>query len=142
MLGCFPWQKVHWGSIVSAYRRSPFFDYYSDDLSPFYHQRKWKFLIDFNREIQEVVFRLLNHRNNVQISDHYISPNIVSPEFDDFRYTIHPKVQRQATDKEFHPQQYQQVFQEKFGFIPNLSIVDLLFNEGPTVGKYLKYTAF
>lgn len=115
------WRHLHWNAIASAYNSSPFFEYYEDDFAPFY-EKKFNFLFDFNEELRLLVCGLLD-----------IHPNVVfTPDFkaeieNDFR-GISPK--REAEDPTFRPKPYYQVFQEKQGFLPNLSIVDLLFNTG------------
>jgi hypothetical protein len=122
------WQKAHWKSIESAYNSTPFFDYYKDDLLPFY-EKKWKFLFDFNNEIQAIVIHLLDIESSIIDSQEYrkkLSTNEL-----DYREIIHPKKSYENTDEHFTPIPYYQVFQEKFGFLPNLSIIDLLFNMGP-----------
>jgi hypothetical protein len=132
------WQRLHWRSIVSAYNNSPFFEYYADDLAPFYHEKKWKFLIDFNTEIQQKVADLLNINLKINYSEEYIGESSIPEDVDDYRYSIHPKASKNIDDQHFEPQQYMQVFQEKFGFVGNLSILDLLFNEGPEASGILK----
>jgi len=127
----YPWQKQHWKAMLSAYNNAPFFEYYSDGLSPFYQSKKWKFLIDFNLEIQSAILNEMNLKCNIKKTDDFLAVGEIPAGMDDFRYTINPKQNRQEADPCFAPTVYMQVFQEKFGFIPNLSIVDLLFNEGP-----------
>jgi len=133
-----PWQQMHWRSISSAYNNSPFFEYYSDDLASFYHQKKWKFLIDFNFEIQNTIIKAINYDCSINFTEEYYPQEMVPERIDDFRYSIHPKSHKQGEDLSFFPTAYTQVFQEKWGFIPNLSILDLLFNEGPETISYLK----
>lgn len=132
------WQHLHWRSILSAYKNSPFFDYYADDLAVFYHNRKWKYLLDFNTEIQEVIFDALNIKPAVAFTEIYLKSEDVSSAIKDFRYSIHPKKQNQEPDEHFEPLPYFQVFCEKNSFIPNLSILDLLLNEGPETISVLK----
>jgi hypothetical protein len=132
-----PWQKLHWKALLSAYNNAPFFEYYADSIAPFYHERKWKFLTDYNREIQSAVLHELNLKPSFQNTGVFHPIGDLPPDTDDFRYTIHPKAGRQAEDEHFYPQVYMQVFQEKFGFTPNLSILDLLFNEGPLAANVL-----
>ncbi len=129
------WQKLHWKSIESAYRSSPFFEFYEDDLKPFY-EKKYKFLLDLNSEIQNVILEHLDLEINLKFTDKYY--NVLTEELDDFREQIHPK--KKDNDVDFITVEYTQVFQEKYGFIPNLSIIDLLFNEGPNAAEFLKYS--
>ncbi len=132
------WQQIHWRSIVSSYKNSPFFDYYADDLAPFYHQRKWKYLIEYNSEIQDILMKTINYKPNIQYTSSYVRQGETPDGTDDFRYSIHPKPHRQETDNEFNPVPYHQVFSDRFGFMPNLTILDLLFNEGPGTLDALK----
>lgn len=133
-----PWQKLHWKALLSAYNNAPFFEYYADALAPFYHEKKWKFLTDFNREIQSVVLDELSLRVVCKNTDHFLRPQLLPPDTDDFRYAIHPKAGKQLPDSSFAAETYMQVFQDKFGFTPNLSILDLLFNEGPQSADLLR----
>ncbi len=134
----FPWQQMHWRGIISAYNNSPYFEYYADDLAPFYNLKKWKYLLDFNLEIQNTVLKTINFPVGITYTSDYVPLGEVPPGTDDFRYSIHPKQHKQTTDNRFVVNPYTQVFNEKWGFIPNLSILDLLFNEGPDAIGYLK----
>ena len=128
------WQKLHWKSIESAYRSSPFFEYYMDDLIPFF-LRKEKFLFDFNSGILTTILDILEIPANIVFSGKYTeNPDRV---FNDYRESIHPKKNEQA-DPFFQPEEYNQVFAGKHGFLPNLSILDLVFNEGPNAAEILK----
>ncbi len=122
----YDWQKLHWRSLESCYRRSPFFEYFEDDLKGFYLEKKFDFLIDFNETIQNEIFTLLKLKPNFIFSTEYHNnyENV-----DDFRNIISPK-KSLSLDVDFTPPTYIQVFENKLGFIPNLSIVDLLFNLG------------
>jgi len=133
-----PWQLMHWRGISSAYNSSPFFEYYADDLSPFFHEKKWKYLFDFNLEIQDTIFRAINLNLDIKKTIEYYPQGEVPETTADFRYAIHPKPQKQKADPHFFPTPYTQVFNEKWGFIPNLSILDLLFNEGPQTVSHLR----
>jgi hypothetical protein len=133
-----PWQKLHWKALLSAYNNAPFFEFYADSLSKFYHEKRWKFLTDFNLDIQSVVLEELNLKCNLSLTKEYFTIDKLPDRMDDFRYAIDPKPSRQSVDEDFRPAPYMQVFQEKFGFTANLSILDLLFNEGPMAVDMLR----
>lgn len=116
------WQIQHWRAIESAYNSTPFFEYYKDDFLPLY-EKKWEFLWDFNMALQDKVLELLDITVNIEPTPEY---NEYTDEILDLREKIHPKLS--PVKKVFTP--YYQVFKEKFGFIENLSIIDLLFNMG------------
>lgn len=117
------WRHLHWNALVSAYNMSPFFEYYADDFAPFY-EKKYEFLLDFNEELCQLICELIDIQPNIGYTDLY-NPDVTN----DFREIIRPK--HEGIDPTFTPEPYHQVFCDKFGFLPNLSIVDLLFNMGP-----------
>lgn len=117
------WQKLHWKSIESAYNSTPFFEYYKDDLVRFYEQ-KWKYLWDFNQEIQATICELIDIEPTIRHTDNF-EKSYEAPKTD-LRDAIHPK----KTTLFENAKPYYQVFEQKFGFIANLSIIDLLFNMG------------
>lgn len=124
------WQKQHWRSIESAYLSSPYFEFFSDDLFVFYH-KKFKFLFDFNIQIQQVILEALTLKPKLTFTKEYYNGN--QEAITDYRHSIHPK----KVPAEFISKQYTQVFSNKHGFISNMSIVDLLFNEGPVASSLL-----
>ena len=172
------WRHVHWNALLSAYGESPFFEYYQDDIRPFY-EKKYEFLFDFNMEITEKMIELLDIRPKISITNEYIQNEelrvksieseeseelrVKSEEFSnianhkvqssnlkvqskevqskevqsivDFREAIRPK--KPLPDAEFESKRYYQVYEQKFGFQPNMSILDLLFNEGNEAIFYL-----
>lgn len=117
------WQQLHWRAIKSAYNSAPFFEYYEDDFAPFY-EKKYQFLLDFNMELTRLIMTLLDIKTKVQLTEKYIDFHA-----NDFREMIHPK-KLSCVDKDFVDVSYYQVFKQRNGFIPNLSVVDLLFNMG------------
>jgi hypothetical protein len=124
----FDWQKQHFKSLEAAYRTSPFFEYFEDDLMPIF-TKKHTFLMDLNLQTMELVSKCLGMDFNPQKTTEYFHE---VPDHEDFRYLINGK--KDTTQLE----SYTQVFEEKHGFLNNLSILDLLFNEGRYAKDYLK----
>lgn len=122
------WRHLHWTAIESAYRNSPFFDYYRDDFQPFY-EKKYAFLFDFNERLRSLICQLTDIEPHVRSTEEY--KQTFSANEHDFRDIIHPKKDHSLFDPDFAPARYYQVFEERHGFLPNLSIIDLLFNMGP-----------
>ncbi|RRD79758.1 hypothetical protein EII14_05530 [Alloprevotella sp. OH1205_COT-284] len=123
------WRDLHWNALVSAYENSPFFQYYADDFWEIY-RRPHAFLVDFNEALQHLVLDLLNYRPSLSVNlDGYIDARALGDSVADFRETIHPK-RSFAFDPSFRIIPYYQVFAARTGFLPNLSVVDLLFNMG------------
>ncbi len=118
------WQKTHWRAIESAYNGSPFFMFYRDLLSPFY-ERNYKYLVDYNNELLELLLKQLKLEVSIGTTEKYEKQvfNTI-----DMRELIHPKRTSKIRGNEMNI--YTQVFENKCGFLPNLSIIDLLFNEG------------
>ncbi len=123
------WQSNHWRTLQAAYNASPFFMYYENKLAPFYTQQT-KFLLEFNTNFLELILRFLKIKINITKSTEYKKVQLNSI---DLRESIHPK-----KDKILISPRYTQVFEERYGFIPNLSILDLLCNKGPETIDYLK----
>ncbi|MFP4620908.1 MAG: WbqC family protein [Bacteroidales bacterium] len=129
------WQKNHWNSFESAYSASPFFEFFMDDFLPFYN-RRYDFLLDFNLELQDLILGHLEIDTPVKFTkEFYKKP---PPDTDDYRDVTHPKKRMKKRDPDFQPAFYYQVFQDRHGFVPNLSIIDLLFNEGANAENILK----
>ena len=153
------WRRVHWNALQSAYSESPFFEYYADDIRPFFEQ-KYEFLIDFNEAIRQKMCELLDIETSVSYSSGFMVHGswfmvhgswfmvhgsgfrdqgsgfrVHGSGFRDFREVIHAK--HPQDDPEFQPRSYWQVFQHRYGFQPNLSILDLLFCMGPEAVFYL-----
>ena len=128
------WRHLHWNALQSSYERSPFFDYYADDLRPFYEQRI-EFLLDFNEGLQNAVLNLLDLHPTIEHTQTYCQHP--APEVTDLRDAITPKLSWEQ-DADFTAVPYYQVFAQKHGFIADLSIIDLLFNMGPEARLILR----
>lgn len=122
------WQSQHLKSLESAYRMSPFYEYYIDDLISLF-EKKFDFILDFNLNIFEILLDCL--QLSITISETTSYKKIVADK-KDARLLVNRKTKVGSFSK------YTQVFTEKHGFISNLSILDLLFNEGPNSELYLK----
>lgn len=127
------WRHLHWNALVSAYGESPFFEYYADDIRPFFEKR-WTFLLDYNMEITRKMCELLDIEPQLSLTDTYIK-EVDATEVADFRETIRPK--KPLPDPDFTPKKYYQVYQERQGFLANMSVLDLLFNMGNESVFYL-----
>jgi len=127
------WQANHWRSIISSYKSAPFFEFYIDDLIPYY-QQKFRFLIDYNTSLMKVFLCHLEIKQGFSFTKSFIKQ--YSSKLLDFREKIHPKIS--FRDPFFKNLEYTQVFSPKHGFIPNLSILDLLFNLGPGSAEFLQ----
>lgn len=124
----FDWQKQHFKSLEAAYRSSPFFEYFEDDIASIF-QKKHTFLMDLNLETMAIVSKCLGLEFDYNETTEYFHE---VKDITDFRPLINGKKDTAV----FEP--YTQVFEEKHGFINNLSILDLLFNEGRYALDYLK----
>ncbi|SNA81936.1 WbqC family protein [Flavobacterium psychrophilum] len=124
----FDWQKQHFKTLEASYRNSPFFEYYEDELMPIF-TKKHTFLMDLNIETIEIVSKCLKLDFTPQKTIEYFHE---VNGLDDFRVLANGKKDTNTFSS------YTQVFQEKQGFINNLSILDLLFNEGRFALDYLK----
>ena len=120
------WRHQHWMALESSYRQSPFFEYYADDFAPFY-EKKWDYLADFNQDIMALVASLLDIRKPVTRTTTYST------------LSLSPDSLPKGTGGELKPlpsgagpvEAYYQMFASRHGFLSDLSIVDLLFNQGP-----------
>ena len=119
------WRHQHWQAITSAYGDSPFLEYYEDDLRPFFFEHQWERLVDFNDAIVRRMCELLDIHPVLKNTTEF--ERVVG--FADYREAISPK--HPLPDTEFVPRPYYQVFSQRHGFLPNLSILDLLLNMGP-----------
>ena len=114
------WQHQHWVSILSAYKSSPYFDHYAEELEPFY-RREWRYLVDYNMEYLQSLLRLLGAKCEVRLSEQYV-------EAEQGDLDLRPKHHEGST---FVAEPYFQVFSDRMPFEANLSVLDLLMCEGP-----------
>jgi hypothetical protein len=124
----FNWQRLHWMGLQGCYRRSAYFEYYEDDFAPFYEMKE-EWLFDYNEKLLTLLLRLLKIKATLTFTDSYEAKY---PGLTDLRSPINPK-----KEYPFQQKPYFQVFEERHGFMKNLSIVDLLFNQGPQSLNYL-----
>lgn len=122
----FPWQDQHFKSIQTAYRVSPYFEFFEDDIAPLF-EKKYKFLHDVNLDTFSFISDALQLETNFSFTEVYH----VNPGIEDFRMFAEKNHQPK---KVVEP--YVQMFDDKHGFLPNLSILDLLFMEGPNAVSY------
>ena len=125
----FNWQRLHWKSLESCYRKSAYFEYYEDELAHFY-QKKFEFLFDYNLQLLQWLLKQLKKPTELHFTEEYHQD---IPAELDFRSKIHFKNEQNP----IAAKPYFQVFDDRHGFQPNLSIADLLFNQGPQAKSYL-----
>lgn len=130
------WRHHHWNALRTAYGKTPFFEFYADDLAPFYHERRYEFLLDFNEALQQTICSLIELDVSTKHSTTYYKSESSNP-FDvvgeglhDCRALSDPHTPLcDAPAPVLKP--YYQVFAQRLGFQPNMSMIDLLFNMGP-----------
>ena len=125
----FPWQKEHWKSIQNAYRTSPFFEFYEDELAPLF-LKSVNGILDLNLEIFNTLQEMLQLDTSVSFSETY---ELAPSNAEDLRFLAVAKSKRK-----FNLTPYTQVLESHHGWLPNLSVLDLLFNEGPNALNYLE----
>jgi hypothetical protein len=129
------WQSIHWGAITSAYKNSPYFEFFEEKVSVFY-KNEFEDLFSFNQEQIKCVLNILRIKKEISFTNEF--QKIVEGKAD-LREMIHPK--KEISDEKIREKlksPYRQVFAEKFAFVPNLSILDLLFCKGLGTIDYLK----
>jgi hypothetical protein len=124
----FAWQRLHWMGLQSCYRRSAYFEFYEDDFAHFY-EKQFNHLFHYNEELLQMILKFLKVQVKLTYTDDYYRDQA---QLIDYRNILHPK-----KDAVIEQKPYFQVFEERKGFLRNLSIVDLLFNQGPQSVHYL-----
>ena len=127
----FEWQKQHFKSLEAAYRSSPFFEYFEDELQPIFI-KKHKFLLDLNFETIDLILKFIKLKIDYSKTVEYFHQTTLI----DYRHLANGKKDLSVFE------QYPQVFQEKVGFLNNLSCLDLIFNEGRFALEYLQKQRF
>ncbi|MFZ4932124.1 WbqC family protein [Chryseobacterium sp. Mn2064] len=122
------WRTLHWKSIKTAYQSSPYFEYYEDKFRKIYDLKE-KFLLDFNLKGLEIIQQILKTEKAHSLNEEYIR----NPEAVDFREKFSAK-----QSSEFEMEEYYQTFSDKFGFLEDLSVLDLVCNKGPESLAYIK----
>lgn len=126
-----PWKKDHWNSLTSAYRRSPYFEYYEDKFEAVY-AKNHNTLFELNWELFQLINSLLKLNVTIETTKEFFKSYETDEKVEDYRSYFLPRKKQSCSIE------YMQVFEDKTGFINNLSIVDLLFNEGPNALNILK----
>lgn len=120
-----PWQIRHWRAICTAYGNSPFFEHYAELFEPFYKEKKYELLWDWNYDLLMLCLKILKLKTAILFTEKYEA----HPEYAiDLRNDFSPKTNNQSTG--FQPIKYPQVFEDRLGFLPDLSILDLIFCAG------------
>ncbi|HRO48436.1 WbqC family protein [Agriterribacter sp.] len=127
------WQMLHWRSVVSAYNRSPWFEYYKDEMASFYHT-KYDWLWDWNLVLLQWTIKKLGVEVKIDFTESW-QKDYLPGAYLDMRHQVLPK---NFTSFAGDCPVYQQVFEDRLGFVPNLSIIDLLFCEGPNAVNLLR----
>lgn len=114
------WQKQHWRTIVSAYKNSPYFEFFEDEFKPFY-ENQFEFLLDYNTQLLQTILHILRVKKQIEFTQTF---ELNPPQVIDLRNLS----DIEKIDVEV--KSYYQVFADKIGFTPNVSCLDALFNIG------------
>lgn len=129
------WQKLHWKTLCSTYRRSAYFEYYEDKLAPFYH-REFEFLFDFNFQLLELVFSFL--KVDITLASTGDFQKKYEEDVIDLRASFKTSTENYFSKFRFAAPEYFQCFSNRNGFLPNMSVIDILFSEGPHSASKIK----
>lgn len=130
-----PWQKRHWHALVTAYRNSPYFDHYEHLFAPLYSTQE-KYLVDLNERLMTTVLGCLGLEHSVHWSRADSFVPLDNPHCD-MRFALSPKQRLREGTEPYKAKPYYQVFADKMPFEANISIIDLLFCEGPQSVNYI-----
>lgn len=119
------WQRNHTRAIMSAYKNSAFFEFFEEDINTIILSNQ-KYLIDLNMMTLDFLLKAVGIESDYELTKQYDKDGL----FLDYRDSIHPKKRMQKKDNEFVSKKYNQVFADRFDFVPNLSSLDLLCNMG------------
>jgi hypothetical protein len=125
------WRDLHLKSITSAYATAPFYEYYFDAISTVI-RKPFSYLLDLNEEALSSMTEAIGISREITFSEEFVSEGTVA---EDYRYLISPK--KPSPVESYRDMPYIQVFAEKFGHVPDLSIIDVLLNNGPGTGALL-----
>lgn len=132
-----PWQKQHWRALVSAYKNSPYFDFLEEELKVFY-ETEYRYLLEFNMAQLHWLKKAYRLNALPELASEYIEPHQLKKTDIDLRQRIHPKHEEILPEvRAILSKPYYQTFSNKFEFVPNLSVLDLIFNEGIKTAAYL-----
>ncbi len=121
------WQQLHWKSIKTAYQTSPYFEYYEDQLEEIY-TFKTNLLVEFNLNALKIIQKILKVEKGFTLNEEFFK----EPKIQNYRDSFSPKI-----ETTFKLEEYYQSFSAKYGFIEDLSIIDLLCNKGPESITYI-----
>lgn len=137
-----PWQREHWRTLTAAYAASPYFDHYAERLAPFYDPTHYhpETLFELNSDLTAQLLGLLGFSDTLHVTQEYTAPVPLdaSANAGDFRDIISHKPRLRRPDPTFRAPEYYQVFADRNPFAPNLSVIDLLFCEGPAAAEMIR----
>jgi hypothetical protein len=124
------WPLIHWRSIVTAYNSSPYFLYYKDEFEDIFFKNHLN-LLELNQQFLNLILKVIGIKTTVSFTNSYVRASDINT---DFRNVLHPRNNKSNDSYS----SYYQVFSQKYGFLPNISIIDLIFNLGPESIEIIK----